>query len=237
MKKIIYLMGVLICLFIYPLLVFADENEEDCSKGHNWIKEYEPAGIGYDGYEREYCDYCGTINKVKTIYAIKIVKLSKDVYTYNGKIQKPAVVIKDRKGKSISEEKYGVSYAKGLKNVGKYAVKVSFTDLGYYIGEKKLSFTIKPRNTSISKLVAGKKKFSVKIKKYTTQTTGYQIQYGVAKNFKGAKILTLSNKTTLKTIKSLKAKKTYYVRLRTYKTANKMKYYSFWTKTKWIKTK
>lgn len=239
MKKVVYLMCILICLFVCPLIVFADDDdyEENCSNGHNWIREYVPAGIGYDGYDGDYCDYCSVTNKKTTIYAIKTVKLSKNIYTYNGKIQKPTVVVKDRMGNTISKEMYAVNYAKGLKNVGKYTVRVNFTDLGYYEGDEKLSFTINPKNTSISKLVAGKKKFSIKIKKYTTQTTGYQIQYGVAKNFKGAKILTLLNKTTSKTIKNLKAKKTYYVRLRTYKTVNKTKYYSSWTKTKSVKTK
>lgn len=88
-----------------------------------------------------------------------------------------------------------------------------------------------------SKLTAKKKAFTVKIKKYTTQTTGYQIQYSTDKKFKKAKSVNVSNKTTTKTIKNLKAKTTYYVRLRTYKTLKDGKYYSSFSKTKVIKTK
>ena len=44
-------------------------------------------------------------------------------------------------------------------------------------------------------------------------------------------------KTVKKVIKSLKAKKYYYVRVRTYKTVGGKKYYSSWSKSKKIKTK
>ena len=46
-----------------------------------------------------------------------------------------------------------------------------------------------------------------------------------------------SYKTTSATLSSLKAKTTYYVRVRTYKTVNGVKYYSGWTTVKYLKTK
>ena len=46
-----------------------------------------------------------------------------------------------------------------------------------------------------------------------------------------------SYKTTSVTLKSLKAKKTYYVRVRTYKTVDGKKYYSDWSSKKSKKTK
>ena len=69
--------------------------------------------------------------------------------------------------------------------------------------------------------------------------TGYQIQYSLKKNFKGAKLKTVNGykKTSLK-IKSLKKKKMYYVRVRTYiKDSSGNKYYSKWSRTKKNKTK
>ena len=71
------------------------------------------------------------------------------------------------------------------------------------------------------------------------QTTGYQIQYSTSSKFKsGNKTITISkNKATSKTIKKLKARKKYYVRIRTYKIVKGVKYYSTWSKTKSIKTK
>ena len=78
----------------------------------------------------------------------------------------------------------------------------------------------------------------MKWKKNRTQTTGYQIQYSTSSKFKGAKTVTVSkNKTTNKTISKLKAKKKYFVRIRTYKKTAAAKYYSSWSKVKKVTTK
>ena len=76
------------------------------------------------------------------------------------------------------------------------------------------------------------------MKKQATQTTGYQLQYGTSSKFKGAKTATITkNKTVSKAISKLKAKKKYYVRIRTYKTVGKQKYYSDWSKSVKVTTK
>ena len=134
-----------------------------------------------------------------------------------------------------------MSYAKGRKYVGKYAVKITFK--GKYSGTKTLYFTIKPKATSISSLTAGSKKFTVKWKKQATQTTGYQVQVATNKKFKkNKKTVTIKKqKTTKTTVKKLKAKKKYYVRVCTYKTVKingkSIRIYSGWSKTKTVTTK
>ena len=134
-----------------------------------------------------------------------------------------------------------MSYAKGRKYVGKYAVKITFK--GKYSGTKTLYFTIKPKATSISSLTAGSKKFTVKWKKQATQTTGYQVQVATNKKFKkNKKTVTIKKqKTTKTTVKKLKAKKKYYVRVRTYKTVKingkSIRIYSGWSKAKTVTTK
>ena len=168
------------------------------------------------------------------------VSLSAISYTYDGKARKPSVTVKDDKRKKVSSANYTVSYAKGRKNVGTYAVTVEFK--GNYSGTVKKTFTIKPKPTSISKLTAGRKKFTVKWKKQETQTTGYQIQRSTSSKFKNAKTVTVSkNKTTGKTVSKLKAKKKYYVRIRTYKMVKvggkSTKIYSLWSKAKTVKVK
>ena len=167
------------------------------------------------------------------------VSLSATSYTYNGKVKKPSVTVKDDTGKKVSSAYYTVSYEKGCKNVGTYAVTVKFQ--GNYSGTVRKTFTIKPKSTSISKLTAGRKKFTVKWKKQATQTTGYQIQYSTSLKFKNAKAITVSkNKTTGKTVSKLEAKK-YHVRIRTYKTVKaggkSTKIYSSWSKAKIVKVK
>ena len=98
-------------------------------------------------------------------------------------------------------------------------------------------------NTSVSKVTAAKKGFKVTWKKQATQTTGYEVQYSTASNFKkGNKSVTVSkNKTTSKSVSKLSAKKKYYVRVRTYKTVKvngkNVKLYSGWSKAKSVTTK
>lgn len=100
----------------------------------------------------------------------------------------------------------------------------------------------KPKSTSLLKLTAAKKGFTAKWKKQSG-TTGYQIQYSTSKKFsKGTKTTTIKKSSTVsKKISKLKAKKKYYVRVRTYKTAKingKTKtLYSGWSKVKTVKTK
>lgn len=164
------------------------------------------------------------------------ISLSSTKYVYNGNAKKPSVTVKDYKGATISSNNYTVSYDKGRKNVGRYKVTIKYRN--NYSGSKSLYFTIVPKASSISKLTAVKKGFTVKWKKLTTQTTGYQLQYSTSSKFKNASTKTIkNNKTTSKKITKLKAGKKYYVRIRTYKTVGGKKYYSSWGKTKTITTK
>lgn len=96
----------------------------------------------------------------------------------------------------------------------------------------------KPNSTSIKKLANGKKSFTVTLAK-VSGVKGYQIQYSTDKKFKNNnKSVTVNKqKTTKTTVKKLKSKKTYFVRVRTYKTVNGKKVYSSWSKVKSIKTK
>lgn len=98
--------------------------------------------------------------------------------------------------------------------------------------------TVKPKKTSIKKLSKGKKKFTVTWAK-VSGVKGYQIQYSSDKKFKkNNKMVTVTKqKTTKATVKKLKSKKKYYVRVRTYKTINGKKIYSSWSKVKSVKTK
>lgn len=100
----------------------------------------------------------------------------------------------------------------------------------------------KYKKASISKLSKGKKAITVRWKKVST-IKGYQIQLATDKKFKkNKKAVTISKqKTTKTTVKKLKAKKKYYVRIRTYKNVKyqgkTIKVYSSWSKVKTIKTK
>ena len=188
-----------------------------------------------------YCSVCKKTLSTTVIPKASSIKLKATSLTYNGKVRTPKVIVKDRTGKTlVKNTNYTVSYAKGRKYVGKYAVKITFK--GKYSGTKTLYFTIKPKATSISSLKAGSKKFTVKWKKQATQTTGYQVQYSASSKFSKAKTVTVGKNTTVsKKISKLSGKKKYYVRVRTYKTVKingkSIRIYSGWSKAKTVTTK
>ena len=209
------------------------------------VTKITPATFNGDGCAQTsaVCVACGytKVTSAAKIAKVSAPKLAKTVYTYNGKVQKPSVTVKNSKGKALKNgTDYKISYPKGMKNVGKYTVKVTLK--GNYSGTKSLTYNINPKGTSVSKVKAAKKGFKVTWKKQATQTTGYQVQYSTSSKFKKAKTVTISkNKTTSKSVSKLSAKKKYYVRVRTYKTVKiggkSVKLYSGWSKAKSVTTK
>ncbi len=173
-----------------------------------------------------------------TVYNIlPTIKLSSGSYVYNGKAQKPTVTVTDYNGrKLIGSSYYTVSYPDGRKNVGEYKVKITIKgSLGSTIYK---TFTIKPKPTSIKGLTAKNDAFKISWSKKTTQTTGYQIRYSLKSSFSSYKdVLIKKDTTTSETVKNLKSKKTYYVKIRTYKTVDGEKIYSAWSSVKKVKTK
>lgn len=209
------------------------------AKGHSTTTKTQKATASKDGKITTTCTRCGTTTKTAKIARVSKIKLSKTKYTYNGKKQTPSVTVKDSKGKELKvNADYKVKLPSGRKNVGTYEVKITFKG-SKYSGSKTLSYTINPKSTKLSKVSAKKKGFEAKWKKQSTQTKGYQIQYSTDSKFKsGNKTVTVNkNSTTKKTISKLKAKKKYYVRIRTYKTVGKQKYYSDWSKSVKVTTK
>ena len=164
------------------------------------------------------------------------ISLAKKSVVYNGKAQNVKVTVRD--GSTILKQDidYTVSY-KNNKKVGTATVVIN--GKGSYSGSVKKTFRIVPKKTTISKLTAKKKSVSVKWKKQTAQTGGYQIQYSLKKNFRsGNKTVTVKGpKKTSRQIKKLKSGKTYYVRIRTLKKTGGVTYYSSWSKAKKVKVK
>ena len=88
--------------------------------------------------------------------------------------------------------------------------------------------------------VQSKKAKTVSVKwKRDKMVTGYVIQYSTDKNFKkNVKKVTIGkNKTVSTTIKKLKAKKTYYVRVASYKKVSGKTYTGTYSNVKKIKVK
>ena len=104
--------------------------------------------------------------------------------------------------------------------------------------DEDVTVTSKPKSASIKKVKGAKKAISVTWKK-VSGVNGYEIQVATDKKFKKNKktVTVKKQKTTKTTVKKLKAKKKYYVRVRTYKIVNGKKVYSSWSKVKSVKTK
>ena len=102
--------------------------------------------------------------------------------------------------------------------------------------------TVKPKAAKFKKVKGSKKAIALTWAK-VKGVKGYQIQVATDKKFKkNKKTITIKKqKTTKTTVKKLKAKKKYFVRIRTYKTkkvnGKSTKVYSAWSKVKTVKTK
>ena len=208
---------------------------------HNYQNLITKATTSANGYIGKECAICG--DKItETIYYPKTIKLQATNYTYSGGVKKPSVSIIDANGNTISSANYNVFYATGRKNVGRYKVTVTFKG-DKYSGSKYTYFYINPKGTSISKVYRAKKAFAVKWKKQSTKMatsriTGYQIRYSTSSKMTSPKYKTVKGyKYTSKKITKLKAKKKYYVQVRTYKTVSGKTYYSSWSSIKSVTTK
>ena len=174
--------------------------------------------------------------KTTSIRSAKAI-LSKTSYTYDGKAKKPSVTVKLGSKTLKKGTDYTVSY-KNNKSVGKATVTI--TGKGAYTGTVTKTFKINPKATSISKLTSPKTKQLKVTYKKVSGVTGYQVTYSTSKKFTKSttKTATVKGVSKLsKTVKSLKKGKTYYVKVRTYKTVGGTKYYSSYTSAKKIKIK
>ena len=100
-----------------------------------------------------------------------------------------------------------------------------------------LGSSAKPAATALKSVKNVKtKSATVKWKKKSKNVTGYQVQYSTSKKFKSAKTVTVKGKSkTSKKLTKLKKNKTYYVRVRTYRSVNGTTVYSKWSGKKSVK--
>ena len=171
----------------------------------------------------------------KIIYDISKAEIGaiKD-QAYTGKAITPKLTVTLGGRTLIQDTDYSVAYTNN-KEIGKAEVKI--TGAGDYTGTNSASFLIVPNKVASPKLSAGKKSLILKWKA-GKGIDGYEIEYGLKKDFKGAKKITVKKADTVSyEIKKLKAKKTYYVRIRTFKKVKGNTLYSEWSKTLSKKTK
>ncbi len=151
---------------------------------------------------------------------IKTIKLSKTVFTYTGHAKKPSVIATDAAGRRIASKYYKVTYRKN-KKAGTASARVVFRGAYQYCGTVELDFTIRPAKPVLKKAVPAAGAFTAAWKK-TAQADGYQVQYSMDAGFQGSSTHSAFVKkpsVTRKTVRNLKEGRTYYVRVRAYKSA------------------
>lgn len=214
------------------------KTEELAETVHIYKTVLKKATTAKNGSTQEKCSGCGKVKNQKTIFAVTSAALKSSSYTYNGEKKKPSVTVKDSCKKAIGKGNYTLTY-KNKTKVGKATVTIKLK--GNYTGKLTKTFQIIPKETSISgKITAKSKGLTVKWKKQPKSTTGYQIQVSTSKKFTKKATMTKTvkkNSITKLTVKKLKPKKKYYVRIRTYKTVKGKNYCSSWSKAKTVTTK
>lgn len=141
---------------------------------------------------------------------------------------RPEVTVLDMNDDDIDEKFYNVTY-KGCKDVGLATIEITFA--GYYSGVVEKTFTIIPKNNLKLKLKNKSTGIDVSWKVTDKKISGYEIQMSTSKKFSSVKkaLKIKGYKTKSKLFTKLKAKTTYYFRIRTYKTVNSKDYYSDWS--------
>ncbi len=145
--------------------------------------------------------------------------------------------------KNVKADSTGkVTIAKNFS--GKAVITVTAGNNNYKTATKKVTITVKPaavtlksvKNTTVKN--ASKGKFTITWNKLS-YATGYQIQYSANSSFKsGNKTVNVKGASTVsKAITGLAKNKTYYVRIRTYKTIAGKNVFSAWSAKKSVKIK
>ena len=153
--------------------------------------------------------------------------------TYNGKAQKPAITVYAGK-KKLSSKYYTVSY-KNNKNVGYGTVVVKGKgSYGKYSGTA--AFKINLKKTKLSSAKSTKKKTFTATWRKTGGNSGWQVQYSTNKKFRsGVRTVNLKADNTKLTVRKLRSRKNYYVRIRSYKKVGKQTWYSGWSSVKSVR--
>jgi len=192
-----------------------------------------------------------TVTKTITVTVKQIDNIiiaSNIIKAYSKKAQTASIVAK-RSGNGkltySSNNKYITVDSSGkvkikAKYIGRASITIKSAAFGIYKAtSKKITVTVNPAKTSISRLSSKQKGFNLSWKR-NNAATGYQVQYSTSKKFKKSATktkLVKKNSVTKLNVRKLKAKTAYYVRIRVYKTVSGKKYYSDWSAVKSVRIK
>lgn len=166
------------------------------------------------------------------------VSLNKSIYAYNKNGIKADVTVKNSAGDKLEVGKDFEVTLDGKIKCGKMTLTIK--GMGKYTESFTKDIIITPAKVTGVKVKSPKaKRVKVTWKKANGEVTGYEIQIARNKQFtKSLKTIDIKKANiSKKTIKKLKSKKKYFVRVRAYKTIDNTKYYGNWSKIKSKKVK
>lgn len=126
-----------------------------------------------------------------------------------------------------------------IKGYGSTTITIRAASTGqYYSASKKITIKVVPKKGYLRSVTSpSKKKIKILWSKNST-VSGYQIYLSKKKDFsKDTKQNTYSMKKTSVIVDGWKSKTTYYVKIRSYKTVGKTKYYGAWSTIRSVKVK
>ena len=196
------------------------------------------AGAYSGKYETEY-----TIQKAQNVITAKEItknaSTKKQSANIGASVYESANLMYTSNNKSVKVSRQGkITISRKFVGSAVITIKAGGTQ-NYNETSKKITVTVKPLGTKISKASnTSKGKVTVKWKKKTS-ISGYAIQYSTDKKFKaGVKTVNVNGaKKSQKVLSKLKKGKKYYIRIATYKKVGKVKYYSSWSSVKSVKVK
>ena len=196
------------------------------------------AGAYSGKYETEY-----TIQKAQNVITAKEITKNASTKKQSANIgasaYESANLMYTSNNKSVKVSRQGkITISRKFVGSAVITIKASGTQ-NYNETSKKITVTVKPLGTKISKASnTSKGKVTVKWKEKTS-ISGYAIQYSTDKKFKaGVKTVNVNGaKKSQKVLSKLKKGKKYYIRIATYKKVGKVKYYSSWSSVKSVKVK
>ncbi len=113
---------------------------------HKFAEEITKATLTQDGSIIQRCTVCGKVNSSERIPYPKTISLSSETFTYNGKVQTPAVTVIGSDGRVIDASNYTVSYSAGSTAPGTYNAVIVFK--GNYTGSVTRAYKINPVQTA-----------------------------------------------------------------------------------------
>ena len=224
---------------------------------HDYKETKTAATYTEKGYSTYCCNTCGhsykdnytnkkSLSKVnyKKAYTAKTTSIklnwtrnkNADGYVIYQKINgawKKIATIKANKttGYTVKKLKAGTTYYFRIKAYCKEGTKTAYSPVS---ATKKV--TTAPKKVSISKVSSPKSKSIKATWKKVSKASGYQMQICTNKKF-NKNVISIVTKSTAKSRSKLKSKKTYYVRVRAYRTVDNVKVYGSWSTVKKVKCK